>query len=284
MTRILVWNIEDFDLNRISGGDLTVNDFYQETTANVATGRFDYIMANIRQVSAPNGGGAALPDIIVVIEVSAKPEYDPFGTNWILALRNIGRLAAGLGGQGAERLFRRIRTDTGNAHWMMAPPLMTGPKDAVAVFYDSSNYCFAGPLRWPGGNGPAREGGDVGGDYPPPFKDALPDTPIPAGCPTPVRARSAPPHRRSFTRWTVRHLPGTIGLGGLTWSCSARWTTREILRYCAGRYRCLPFTVPQTPVGTHMCATSQPCARLRRRLPTTKSRSWRATLITIFSP
>ena len=183
MTRILVWNIEDFDLDKISGGDLTLNNFYQETTANMATGRVDYIMANIRQVTAPNGGGAALPDIIVVIEVSAKPEYQAFGANWHAALPNIGRLAAGLGGQGAERLLRRIRADTGNAHWMMVPPLMTGPKDAVAVYYDSSNYCFAGPLRWPGGNGPAREGGDVGGDYPPPFNDALPDTPIPRGLP-----------------------------------------------------------------------------------------------------
>lgn len=174
MTRILCWNIDNFDLLKIEN-PLSVNFlapyFVSEAIASAA--RSAYILDNM-SFTDPGPNQLVRPDIIVVIEVSTEDTY--------VANPGVGQLATGSGGQGAYTLLERIRTATNNANWMLVPPLQTGPQEAVAIFYDSTAYCFAGPWRWPGGNGPSRAAG-APLNYPLPFRNGLPNTDIPATLP-----------------------------------------------------------------------------------------------------
>jgi len=174
MTRIMCWNIDNFNLLKIQNPQsMNLEVPYYVPEAVASTARENYIIGNFG-FTDPVPNQLVRPDIIVVIEVSTA---DTFGAN-----AGIGQLASGLGGQGAFQLLGRIRAVTGNASWMLVPPLQTGPQEAVAVYYDSSNYCFVGPWFWPGGNGPSRNAA-APADYPQPFRDGLPDTDIPAGLP-----------------------------------------------------------------------------------------------------
>ena len=173
MTLILCWNIDNFDRAQIETPSVALNAAYGVTETVAATGRNGYILANL-DITDPATNNVVRPDIIVVIEVS---------TNDTWALRQgVGQLASGAGGQGAVLLLGRIRHHTGNDAWMLVPPLQTGAREAVAVFYDSANYAFTGPWRWSGGNGPSQPAA-APMPYPAPFRDVMPDTDIPAGLP-----------------------------------------------------------------------------------------------------
>ena len=168
MTRILYWNIEKFAKNKIDNDD--GQNFERGTTItkqDASAARLDYIIEHF-------GNANNRPDLFVVVEVQTG--YD-----------GPGYLVRGSGAQGAADLLAEIRTQTNNDHWMLVPPLQTGRREAVAIYYDSSNYAFTGPRAWGGGNGP-----DVDSDtemqqdepkYPAPFADALPDRVVPDGLP-----------------------------------------------------------------------------------------------------
>lgn len=169
MTRILYWNIEKFASNKIAnpstkrtrGGALKANQKSVE--------RLNYI--NLHWALTDNLGAVSPPDIIVVVEVSTA--YD-----------GRGNLVRGAGATGSQTLLTAIRATTGNAHWMLVPPLQTGPREAVAVYFDSSNYAFTGPWHWPGGVGPATAPAAMGPPpvaYAAPFGALLPGTAAPVG-------------------------------------------------------------------------------------------------------
>ncbi len=153
MTRVLYWNIEKFASNKIAnpskkrqrGGALKQN---QSSVQRLA-----YINAHFGITDAL--GAVAPPDIVVVVEVTTG-----------YAARGI--LANGSGPAGALTLLAALQATTGNPNWRLVPPLQTGPRESVAVFYDSTDYVFTGPWQWPGGVGPAF---DPGGMAPPPIAD-----------------------------------------------------------------------------------------------------------------
>ena len=160
MTRVLYWNIENFAFNKIAnpqtgkrqrGGGLV--------QADAAQNRRWYV----RQVL-----NAAAADIIVVVEVETA--YD-----------GRGRLTRGAGGDGCIELLREIRAAYNN-QWMLVPPIQTGPRESVAVFYRSTRRYFAGPYVWPGGAaGVAAAPGAATGAYPALFNNRLPNRLVPAG-------------------------------------------------------------------------------------------------------
>lgn len=169
MTRVLYWNIEKFAISKIATEANKRRKGATITEAEASKQRRQYIKA----VMKPNAG-AALPDIIVVVEVVTG--YDGRGI-----------LVRGDGAMGSRRLVQTLRSTTNNPNWMLVPPLQTGRREAVAVYYDSTNYAFTGPWQWPGGTGPAFD--PAAPPVPPrvayaaPFRDYLPNRLVPAGLP-----------------------------------------------------------------------------------------------------
>jgi hypothetical protein len=164
VTRILYWNIENFARNKIN--DPVTNKRQKGSTVmrDVASAQRRWY---IQQVLV-----AANPEIIVVVEVETG--YD-----------GNGRLARGTGLTGALNLLTYIR-GWAHAGWMLVPPIQTGPREAVAVYYDSTLRFFTGPYTWPGGAlATAAAPGGGTGDYP-----AAPDNVI-GGLPDPLAG--APP-------------------------------------------------------------------------------------------
>ncbi|MBS1912327.1 MAG: hypothetical protein JST22_10105 [Bacteroidetes bacterium] len=156
--RILYWNIEKFALNKI--GNPRTNKRQKGASvaqAQAAADRLEYITDQIT---------AANPEIIVVVEVATG--YDA-----------PGRLVRGAGLNGSLELLEEIRNATGDDDWMLVPPLQTGPNEAVAVYYLSTNLYFSGPNRWPGGGGATSQGAGGYADYPNDFDGTLPNRDVP---------------------------------------------------------------------------------------------------------
>ncbi len=151
--RILYWNIEKFAINKIANPTANRRQKGSSITpAQAASDRLDYITANI---------WAALPQIIVVVEVST-------------AYSGPGEIVSGAGATGSTRLLTEIRNITGNNAWMLVPPLQTGPREAVAVYYDSTSLVFSGPWAWPGGGwGSVTQNGGTSGNYATPFNNVI---------------------------------------------------------------------------------------------------------------
>ncbi|MDQ3933510.1 MAG: hypothetical protein M3340_02640 [Actinomycetota bacterium] len=157
MTRILFWNIETFALNKIADPSTSpVKKGSKQKKNERAKDRLAYIRHVFDVVK---------PQVIVVVEVETG--YDARG-----------RLARGAGLSGSVRLLDELRGSMGAA-WMLIPPIQTGPKEAVAVYYDSTRRFFTGPYRWPGGAEATAAAAAVTGDYPsgpgPDLMACLPD-------------------------------------------------------------------------------------------------------------
>ncbi|UIJ71029.1 hypothetical protein [Aurantimonas sp. HBX-1] len=173
MTRILYWNIEKFAANKMANPSTKRQRGASMTAAQASAARLAYINTHWGITA---GGVLSRPDIIVIVEVATG--YD-----------GPGILARGSGPDGALALLVALRAVTGNANWMLVPPLQTGPREAVAVYFDSSNLVFTGPWLWPGGVGPAiapLAPGVFGPALPTvayaaPFAGALPVAAVPAG-------------------------------------------------------------------------------------------------------
>lgn len=176
MTRILYWNIEMFDLLKIDNPDMVGLLAPFNISHSVASGNRSTFILNNLHATAPGDDPKEFPDIIVVIEVNV-------GMGGYTAT---GNLAIGDAGAGVRLLLDNIRAVTDNQAWMLVPPLMTGRCEAVAIYYDSSRYCFTGPWLWPGGNiGPSRAPGGAPIENPAydGYDGCLPDRLIPAGLP-----------------------------------------------------------------------------------------------------
>ncbi|MEL7611562.1 hypothetical protein AAGW18_03580 [Vreelandella titanicae] len=176
MTRVMVWNIDKFDIHKINQLSLSANPAFGLSEWEVSTGIFGYIIDNL-SLTLPDGS-RIFPDIFVVIEVSTE-----FNANNLTP----GLLDTGLGGEGCLYLLEGLREASGNPNWMLVPPLQTGAFDSVAVFYDSSNLVFTGPRVWPGAQGPATDPNQVPAPataaYPGMFAGVLPSRQVPAGLP-----------------------------------------------------------------------------------------------------
>jgi hypothetical protein len=140
MTRILYWNINNFSLPKINvpAPPLAALEAFQ---------RRNFIVNRI--MAGPVGGPP--PDIIVVVEVFSRVrEVGLEGS-----VLNPGRTA----GSAVLQLLVSIRAALG-MQWCVVPPLNLGEfgqREAVAVFYNSTNLQFTGPNlyynRWPGAPG-----------------------------------------------------------------------------------------------------------------------------------
>jgi hypothetical protein len=168
MTRILYWNINNFSLPKIHSEDPAPKPAEAEARRNFIVG----IMAG------PSGGTP--PDIIIVVEVYSR-------------VREVGLEGTVLdpnraSGKGVLQLLDRLRAKLGT-QWCVVPPLnlgANGMREAVAVFYNSTNLQFTGPNvyydRYPDDpTSQIGQGQPVNADtygyrtnYPLPWKKALP--------------------------------------------------------------------------------------------------------------
>ncbi|MBS1912328.1 MAG: hypothetical protein JST22_10110 [Bacteroidetes bacterium] len=161
--RVLFWNIENFSINKIAdpstrrrqkgSGRLTSAESSQERAA--------YILDHLVETQ---------PDLFVVAELET-----PFTER--------GRLVTGNGVNASLALLEMLRTGTRNRRrWMLVPPLQTGKKEGICVFYDSRKLVFTGPYGWSGGWGGRPRSVGTRADYPADFRDCLPrDREIPQG-------------------------------------------------------------------------------------------------------
>lgn len=184
MTRILYWNIDNFTAETIDDARLGILPAYGVPLNQAASDRFDYILEQFG-AKVPAVNRFATPDIFVVVEVN-------LGRN---GFSGRGRIATPRAGFAARLLLDNIRVMTGNNNWMLVPPLQTGPDEAVAVYYDSTNYVFAGPWIWPGGQGPSQDPAQVPDPAAQmqPYQDyvgTLPGRTVPVGLPNAGRAEA----------------------------------------------------------------------------------------------
>lgn len=172
-SKILIWNIQNFTLNKI---DWTIGDiveYYgtQNPTFYAAynTLRNDYIISNIELEN---------PDIFIVIEV-------------ISGRGAKGSLVSGRGAMGVTTLLSRMRRL--NKNWCLVPPLKLtaeiqvgeieddndqellqllsegGYTEGIGVFFRSDRVDFVGPYIWPN-----QPGNDNAGKTSVPFGTATP--------------------------------------------------------------------------------------------------------------
>ncbi|MHA1598417.1 MAG: hypothetical protein ACTSV1_06805 [Alphaproteobacteria bacterium] len=159
MTRVMYWNIRDFTINKIANPS-TAEYINGVTQAQASAWRNNYIMTEL---------AAAAPDIFVLVEVE-------------ISYGGRGLLANGNGLVGCLALLNQF-----GGNWMMVPPLQTGTKEAVGIFYNGAKLVFSGPNIWPGGAfvTPVAPGTAPPGAYPSPTFDpcfaAAPGRPVPVG-------------------------------------------------------------------------------------------------------
>lgn len=189
MIRILYWNIENFNFNKIN--------------AATASGArcLEVILQHLRQVVGPVGVIRDSPDIFAIVEVGNRAFHNPDGD-----VMEAVNLATG----GVIALLNAIRGDPNirNAlSWCLIPPIISGNigigtgsgfRESIAVFYDSTNLIFTGPNVYthlpgpvpagappPGKSVPHVPGATVPGNYPAPFTTTTPATStLPANTPS----------------------------------------------------------------------------------------------------
>jgi hypothetical protein len=162
--RILYWNIEKFGINKFNDPDNhTRRPRTSLNRSQASHERLDYIWEHLV---------AAAPDIIVIVELTTARD-------------GAGYLVRGGSGTTATLQFLDIIRAATQESWGLVPPLQTGGREAVAVYYRLDKFVFAGPYLWPGGGGRAFEPADghQTGIYPHDFDDEMPLGNVPAGVP-----------------------------------------------------------------------------------------------------
>jgi hypothetical protein len=133
MTRVLFWNVENFNL-------ATIHDPTNATTTAHSAER-NAIIRRIIQQPAPFGGAppaAETPDLILIAECSSRN-------------REVGSEGVPIAAAGVMRLLGEIRAVTANNQWCLVPPVRLGQygfQEGVAAFYNAANLQFAGPYVW----------------------------------------------------------------------------------------------------------------------------------------
>jgi hypothetical protein len=189
MTVILVWNIENFAVNKIADP----SDRRAPRTQNLAgDGSLTKAVASAQRLTLIDSVlQETNPDILVVVEVST-----------------------GDGGvRGAEALLTKLRER--DVQWRLVPMLpvgLEGRQECVGIFFKGIsgagatlvNRYFTGPNVWAGGmNGPSQSGG-AGGDYPGDFAIYMTPPGVPPrlipNLPAQVQYRANQPENRSAAR------------------------------------------------------------------------------------
>lgn len=129
--RVMVWNIQQFGLNKLNGSDF-----------DPGATRGNYIQETILQ--------EVQPDILIVIEVRTGQ------------MSGVGSLVSDTsGGPGVLQLLQMLNGgDVTQGNWRVVPPLVLNPNlgrvgdtaysEAIAVFFDCTKLDFAGPNKWTG--------------------------------------------------------------------------------------------------------------------------------------
>jgi hypothetical protein len=154
MTRVLYWNIENFGINKIDNPNLKKRKKGSSQSEAVASSqRFAYVARHVAETD---------PDIFIIVEVE---------TPWA---NNRGVLCGGSGAVGLTNLLVYLRTQ--DVNWHLVPPLITGNKESVGVFFRNDRVTFTGPEQWNGGVGPTVPGlaALASQPYPAPWNNALP--------------------------------------------------------------------------------------------------------------
>jgi hypothetical protein len=144
MTKVLVWNLENFGINKI-------NDPRTQRAPNTGGNTYQYA-SYMRRIVVNRTLLFTDPDIIVLVEVSS-------GDN---RLSDLGTQTGGM--QGCVYLLNYLRTNAlySAGNWRLVPPLrvgLGGKAEAVAIFYRGRsvvnganvNRYFTGPNVWTGG-------------------------------------------------------------------------------------------------------------------------------------
>jgi hypothetical protein len=141
MTSVLVWNVQNFGINKYNSP--------WATRRGANTGGLTLQQASIwRQNVFAQVYNATIPDIIVIVEVSSGDSTP----------NHLASLTGGL--NGCDYLLTFLRT--ASPHWRLVPPLRIGQggkAEAVAVFYRgqrtaggmTTHRYFTGPNVWTGG-------------------------------------------------------------------------------------------------------------------------------------
>jgi hypothetical protein len=154
MTRVLYWNIENFAINKIQNPSAKKRQAGGAIKVDLSSAqRLTYISRHVTEVD---------PDIFIVVEIET-----PYNANR-------GVLCGGGGETGTLALLGHLQAL--NANWCLVPPLITGNKEAVAVFFRADRVTFSGPDQWNGGVGPTVPGLAVpmAQAYPAPWNKCLP--------------------------------------------------------------------------------------------------------------
>jgi len=161
-TSILFWNVRDFSINKINNPSLK-RQLHSTISRNAAS--LDRLNQMLTLINNAN------PDIFILVENETT--------------RNArGTLVRGGGQTAATQLLTEIRNRTQRADWMLVPPIITGPKEGVAVYYRSTNRFFTGPNTWSGGaNGVSQAPGLMTNNYPANLMNGLPNRLIPGTSP-----------------------------------------------------------------------------------------------------
>jgi len=161
-TRILVWNIQSFGINKFN------NPYANRVGAGMGGLTLQQASVQRRQILA-NVLLATTPDILVVVEVSSGDSYP----------NSLASLTGGM--SGCVDLLTRLRGTPalGGNSWRLVPPLRIGRggiAESMGVFYRGQtgvdgaavHRYFTGPNRWNGGYaGPSvRPGAAVPNAYP----------------------------------------------------------------------------------------------------------------------
>jgi hypothetical protein len=170
--RTLIWNIDNFDINKIANPAASGTEPGTTITPSVAAAnRLSYILDTFE---INRTAGMISPHIIAVIEVSSNLGVDARGS-----------LAVATAWNASSTLLGEIRTRFG-AHWALIPPLQISRRNSIALFYDTRTLVFSGPFIWPSGSAGVamRPGlGVTAGDYPPDQQSGFVDLTrrVPAG-------------------------------------------------------------------------------------------------------
>ncbi|MEJ2814155.1 hypothetical protein [Caulobacter sp. CCG-8] len=154
MTRVLYWNIENFAINKIQNPSAKKRQRGGAIKVDLSSAqRLTYISRHVTETD---------PDIFVVVEIET-----PYNNNR-------GVLCGGGGATGVLALLGSLRVL--DANWCLVPPLITGNKEAVAVFFRADRVTFTGPDQWNGGIGPTVPNLAVpmAQAYPAPWNNCLP--------------------------------------------------------------------------------------------------------------
>lgn len=133
MTRVLFWNVENFNLATIRNPS--------SAAATLQSGDRLTVIRDILQTPPPFGHAPDVtqtPDLILIAECSSRN-------------REVGSEGGLIAADGVMLLLTELRTATANPNWSLVPPVRLGQfghQEGVAAFYNANNLMFAGPYVW----------------------------------------------------------------------------------------------------------------------------------------